>query len=87
MPLVPGDLDGDGIPEQYCLCLRPVDGRQDPEPTAQVCTASFLALGGIATEIEFDGPGGGYFGAVRASYPVSLLIDASLTDPINSAPK
>ena len=51
-------------PGKYCLCLRPVDGRQDPEPTAQVCP-QFASYGAFATEIEFGGPGGGYFGAVR----------------------
>lgn len=51
-------------PGKYCLCLRPVDGQQDPEPTAQVCP-QFAQYGAFATEIEFGGPGGGYFGAVR----------------------
>ncbi|KAF7197303.1 hypothetical protein HII31_01354 [Pseudocercospora fuligena] len=49
-------------PGKYCLCLRPGDGRQDPDPTKQVCP-QFQQYGAFSTAIEFGGPGGGYFGA------------------------
>ncbi|KXT02955.1 hypothetical protein AC578_10617 [Pseudocercospora eumusae] len=49
-------------PRKYCACLRPGDGRQDPEPTKKVCP-EFSQNGAYYTELDFSGPGGGYIGA------------------------
>ncbi|KXT11670.1 hypothetical protein AC579_7045 [Pseudocercospora musae] len=49
-------------PAKYCTCLRPGDGRQDPDITNQVCP-DFKQYGTSYTEFDFGGKGGGYIGA------------------------